>query len=182
MESIDATHLTQVLRTLLRAERKAPLRLVALDDACDARIVSERMVGADEGFVPLWQDRYVLAMPLGHALSLKTSVSLKDLDGVAFIERCACEALGEVAALLKRHKVRPETIAQAKTEDWAAALVASGLGCALLPFASAQQHKDIQTCEIEASSWNARWVWPMTSAARLAKGCRICWQISRPSD
>jgi DNA-binding transcriptional LysR family regulator len=149
MPSIDVARLMQVLKFFTRRGDAAPLRLVELADRADARIVSDRSLRKGESFTPLWQDRYVLAMPAGHPLTLKKTVAIEDLQGVAFVERCSCEALGDVMAALERHSVQPCIVAQAKSEDWAAAMVASGIGCALLPHESAAQYKEVKTREIE---------------------------------
>lgn len=149
MPSIDATRLMRVLKLFTRRAGVGPLRLVELADRADARIVSDRSLGKGESFTPLWQDRYVLAMPAGHPLTLKKAVAIDDLHGIAFVERCSCEALGDVMAMLERHSVQPCIVAQAKSEDWAAAMVASGIGCALLPHESAAQYREVQTREIK---------------------------------
>lgn len=53
-----------------------------------------------------------------------------------FIERCLCERQDEVSSFLQKYHIEPVPVARAKNEEWAVALVAAGLGVAIVPESS----------------------------------------------
>ena len=72
-------------------ESEIALRLVGIDEAADARIISKNIANAEEHFVPLWSERYVAALPPSHPLTLKERLRTADFAGVPMIDRCHCE-------------------------------------------------------------------------------------------
>jgi DNA-binding transcriptional LysR family regulator len=105
------------------------LRLVDADQPCDLRIVSRTLCTADEVFVPLWQERYVVALPRAHPLAAHPTLRGSDLAGAKLIARCHCEHAARFAGPGQRFDV----VAIAPTEEWALALVAAGVGLAIIP-------------------------------------------------
>ena len=71
------------------------------------------------GFVPLWEESYVLAVPEDHPLAVQETVGLADLHRVAFVERTHCELHAAWQAAMGRGEVVPEVRAQADNEAWA---------------------------------------------------------------
>jgi DNA-binding transcriptional LysR family regulator len=55
---------------------------------------------------------------------------------VRFIDRCLCEYHDDVSNFLKKNHIEPIPVARAKNEGWAVALVAAGLGVAVVPESS----------------------------------------------
>ena len=101
---------------------------------------------ADEHFVPLWVERYVAALPPSHPLTLKDRLRTADLAGVAMIDRCHCEQsefFGRAASASRQ----PAAIAE--SEDWAMALVAAGVGIAIVPEGVARANSDVAVREID---------------------------------
>src|SRR3984893_1368225 len=80
MRTLDLPRTIALLKPLTEASDVA-LRLVGAGEAADARIISKRMVRADEHFVPLWTDRYVAALPPSHPLTLKDRLRVSDFAG-----------------------------------------------------------------------------------------------------
>jgi DNA-binding transcriptional LysR family regulator len=115
------------------------LRLVGSNETADARIVSKAMLRAGEHFVPLWTERYVAALPPSHPLILKDRIHASDLAGVAMIDRCHCEQ----SEFFRRTEGRQEPVAVAESEDWAMALVAAGVGVAIVPEGVARANPDV---------------------------------------
>ena len=105
------------------------LRLVGDDEPCDARVIDRVSAAARETFVPLWRERFVVALPAAHPLTLKDRLRPADLVGLPLVERCHCEH----RALFARARHHFETVAVAQSEEWALALVAAGVGVAILP-------------------------------------------------
>ncbi len=100
---------------------------------------------ADEHFVPLWVERYVAALP-SHPLTLKERLRTADLAGVAMVDRCHCEQsefFGRAAAVVRQ----PAAIAE--SEDWAMALVAAGVGIAIVREGVPRANSDVAVREID---------------------------------
>jgi DNA-binding transcriptional LysR family regulator len=128
MRSLDIRRALELLRPLT-ALPDLHLRLVDAAERCDARLVSRSLVSKRETFVPIWTERYVVALPPTHELALRDSLRAADLIGLRVIDRCFCEHRERLA----RASIRLETVAIAQSEDWALALVAAGIGAAILP-------------------------------------------------
>ena len=144
MRTLDMPRTIALLKPLTSASDVA-LRLVGIHEAADARIVSRSMIDADEHFIPLWTDRYVAALPPSHPLTLKDKLRTSDFAGVAMIDRCHCEQ----SEFFNRTAQPRETVAIAESEDWAMALVAAGVGIAIVPEGVARANPDVAVREIE---------------------------------
>src|SRR6266852_1276814 len=144
MRTLDMPRTIALLKPLTAASDVA-LRLVGINEAADARIVSRGVVDADEHFIPLWTDRYVAALPPSHPLTLKDRLRTSDFAGVAMIDRCHCEQ----SEFFNRTAQPRETVAIAESEDWAMALVAAGVGIAIVPEGVAHANPDVAVREIE---------------------------------
>ncbi len=144
MRTLDMPRTIALLKPLTSASDIA-LRLVGIHEAADARIISRSMIDADEHFIPLWVERYVAALPPSHPLTLKDKLRTSDFAGVAMIDRCHCEQ----SEFFSRTAQPRETVAIAESEDWAMALVAAGVGIAIVPEGVARAHPDVAVREIE---------------------------------
>jgi len=145
MRTLDLPRTIALLRPLT-GQADVALRLVGMDDGADARIISKGLLHAEEHFVPLWVERYVAALPPSHPLTLKDRLRTSDFAGVAMIDRCHCEQ----SAFFKGTAQPRQTVAIAESEDWAMALVAAGVGVAIVPEGVARAHADVVVREIEA--------------------------------
>jgi DNA-binding transcriptional LysR family regulator len=76
---------------------------------------------------------------------LKDRLRVSDFAGVAMIDRCHCEQ----SEFFKRTTPPREPVAIAESEDWAMALVAAGVGVAIVPEGVARAHPDVVVREIE---------------------------------
>ena len=144
MRTLDVTR-TMALLKPLTGNPDVALRLVGVHDTADARIISKNIIDDDEHFVSLWVERYVAALPPSHPLTLKDRLRTSDFAGVAMIDRCHCEQserFGRAAAPRK-----PAAIAE--SEDWAMALVAAGVGVAIVPEGVARANPDVAVREID---------------------------------
>jgi DNA-binding transcriptional LysR family regulator len=144
MRSLDIPRMIALLKPLTGAP-EVRLRLVGANEAADARIVSRSMIDADEHFVPLWTDHYVAALPPSHPLTFKDRLTTSDFAGVAMIDRCHCEQ----NEFFSRTAGPRETVAIAESEDWAMALVAAGVGVAIVPIGVARANPDVVIREID---------------------------------
>ena len=144
MRTLDVPRTIALLKPLT-ARSDIALRLVASDDRADARIISKTMLRRDEHFAPLWSERYVAALPPSHPLTLKDKLRVSDLANVPMIDRCHCEQ----SEFFGRAAQRRQTAAIAQSEDWAMALVAAGVGVAIVPEGIARGNPDVAVREIE---------------------------------
>ena len=145
MRTLDMPRTIALLKPLTGTSDVA-LRLVGINERADARIISKNILKPDEHFIPLWVERYVAALPPSHPLTLKERLRTSDLAGVAMIDRCHCEQsefFGRAASATRR----PAAIAE--SEDWAMALVAAGVGIAIVPEGVARANPDVVVREIE---------------------------------
>lgn len=144
MRTLDVPRTIALLKPLT-ARSDVALRLVGHDERADARIISKSMLGDDEHFVPLWSERYVAALPPSHPLTLKERLRAADLADAPMIDRCHCEQ----SEFFGRATQRRPSAAIAQSEDWAMALVAAGIGIAIVPEGVAKGHPDVAIREIE---------------------------------
>jgi DNA-binding transcriptional LysR family regulator len=144
MRTLDVRR-TVALLTPLTGNADVALRLVGATDAADARIISRNMLAADEHFVSLWSERYVAALPPSHPLTLKDKLRTSDLASIPLIDRCYCER----SDVFRRHASPRKPAAIAESEDWAMALVAAGVGVAIVPEGIARANPDVAIRDIE---------------------------------
>jgi DNA-binding transcriptional LysR family regulator len=144
MRTLDIPRTIALLKPLTAAPDIA-VRLVGIDGTTDARIVSKSMIGADEHFIPLWVDHYVAAPPPSHPLTLKDRLRTSDFAGVAMVGRCHCEQ----SEFFGRDPQPRNTVAIAESEEWAMALVAAGVGIAIVPEGVARANPDVVVREID---------------------------------
>jgi len=149
MPAMSAGRIATFLKLLMQRIDRLTLRLVTLEEPAEARIISDRLLRKEERFVHLWNEKYVLALPHGHPLTLKAKIALSDLKGVKMIERCHCELHDEVSSVLARHQVVPDIVVRAQNEEWALALAAAGVGVAFIPEGSIRDTKDVVVRPIE---------------------------------
>jgi DNA-binding transcriptional LysR family regulator len=84
-------------------------------------------------------------LPPSHPLTLKDRLRTADLAGAAMIDRCHCEQ----SEFFGRAAQRRQSVAIAQSEDWAMALVAAGVGIAIVPEGVAKGNPDVAVREIE---------------------------------
>jgi len=148
MPFLQGQGMVLIIKELLATVPGLDLTIVDLHEEADARIVSSSLVAPNEAFHKLWQDQYVLALPLGHPLSLLKVVPLEMLNNIPFISRQPCD-LNEAWEFAKQKgNITVETKATVKTEDYALDLVAAGLGVSLVPSHSTDLRPDIVTCVV----------------------------------
>lgn len=125
-----------LLQEMVSTEQLAALRLQHLD----VGILRPTQVRAPLRSVCLLREPLVLALPAAHPLACAASVSLAQLDGESFIGfslRDAPYFNSMVEEVLHRARVQPRVVQRATQTHAVVALVAAGLGIALVP----------QTCE-----------------------------------
>lgn len=141
--------ITDLQRLLLHWRRElGQLALTLMDEpgqlaAADLALMPQGYEVAGQGFVPLWEEHFVLVTPPGHPLAVKERVSLMDLHGTALVERVQCELAAHWQAGADALHIVPDVRARVHSEEWALGLVAAGVGVSLLPLGAAAQRSDV---------------------------------------
>lgn len=149
MPFLSGERIGTIIKELLEKMQGLDLTIVDWNAPADVRIVSSNMVQQNERFHKLWTDEYVLAMPVGHPLSLQKVVSLQQIDRVPFISRTFCDAIESWNFALQEQGIHINTKATFSTEEYALDLVAAGLGISLVPSHSAISRTDIVTRKVK---------------------------------
>ncbi|RUO63754.1 LysR family transcriptional regulator [Pseudidiomarina insulisalsae] len=133
IRALGVERMSQLLRDFTAGVDGLELHLVEPDEEADARIITPRMLKAGEQFLPIWHDRFVLALPAGHPLALQEQITLAQMQGQALIKRTPCEAWSTFYPELVRQGIQPDIRADIHTIEYALGLVSAGVGCALVP-------------------------------------------------
>lgn len=83
--------------------------------------------------IPLFRERMMVAMPRDHRLAGQPSIRFADLARVPQIRRSRCEYNELIERLFRQHRTDCEIAFDSPRDDWALALIAGGLGFALMP-------------------------------------------------
>lgn len=126
------------------------LTLVDHNDSHDARIISQTLVHDEEEFEPIWHDRYVLAVPLGHPLSVESTIELSALDQLPFVSRQSCEGQSQLFYAMEKQGLTTNNRAKIQTVEYALGLVGAGVGAALIPNLHSVMTRD-DLCFVEIS-------------------------------
>jgi DNA-binding transcriptional LysR family regulator len=87
----------------------------------------------ENGDDALFEERYGVAMALGHPLAGRDAVAAEEIAGDTMIVRRHCEALPQVSRFFTARGVRPFMAARTISDDRAAAYVVAGLGITVMP-------------------------------------------------
>lgn len=135
--------ISQVLKTLLEAIPGLTFSLVNPSEAADLRFTCNSYTSDNDMFYPLWEDNYVIAMANNHWLAEFPSLSIKQIDRIAFISRKPCDIQESWDYLIQKRGLVMDVRAQVETEEYALDLVAAGLGISLIPEHSLRDRQDI---------------------------------------
>ena len=103
--------------------------------------------------IPLFRERMMIAMPRDHRLAGHPSIRFADLAGVPQIRRSRCEYNELVARLFRQHRIDREIAFDSPRDDWALALIARGLGLALMPQHSIDHPEVLSRPLVEPTLW-----------------------------
>ena len=140
---LSGSLISQVIKTMLDEVHGLTLKLVDESESADLRFTCQRYTTEEDVFYPLWEDDYVIAMPLDHWLADFPSLSIKQIDKQPFISRTPCDILESWNYLMQKQELTTDVRAQVKTEEYALDLVAAGLGISLIPEHSSRGRNDL---------------------------------------
>ena len=81
----------------------------------------------------LYAERYVVALPPGHAFAAREQICLRELDGERYIDRLACELSQSLTSCCAELGFELYATHRSSEEGWIESLVRAGIGLALLP-------------------------------------------------
>ncbi|MFT6266048.1 MAG: DNA-binding transcriptional LysR family regulator [Oleiphilaceae bacterium] len=105
-----------------KIQKQADLRLTTLNQ-CDK----------SETFISLGFEEYALLIPNNNLLAHQKKLSLNDLNEQNFIERIYCENQALFDQTISQFGLNIHTVAKVESEEWAHALVGTGLGLTFAP-------------------------------------------------
>lgn len=120
----------------LRVEEGTPERLMAKLEKRSidlAVLATPAPLAAPFESTPLYDERFVVALPAGHRLLSLQVVPLSLLDGESYLSRINCEYAGSIGETCASRGVRLHDAYASEREDWIQNLVSGGLGIAMVP-------------------------------------------------
>ncbi|HEX2554340.1 MAG TPA: LysR family transcriptional regulator [Microvirga sp.] len=108
-------------------------RLLAGD--LEVAIYCRPVEGPDERLhsLPLFRERFVIALPRGHRLSNLSEIRPEDLRGERYLNRANCEFNGWPGGIFTKPEVGCKMVYRSERDDWLLAMVSAGLGFGFLP-------------------------------------------------
>ncbi|SRR5579875_17026 len=143
LQSLSSICVSKLLSSFRRANPHVAIEVV--DGSCEQLIefLAEQELdtvltifdGKNSKFASrvLFEEPYLLAVPNDHPFAQRKSVQLTDFEGESFIVRTRCDLYEEVANLLAMRGIKIRVVYQTDQDDRALALVAAGIGVALVP-------------------------------------------------
>lgn len=83
--------------------------------------------------LPLYQERFVLAIPPDHPLAAKNVISCQDTHGEPYVSRANCEYFDHARKALHAAGVRWRKVFSSERDDWVQGMIKAGLGIGFFP-------------------------------------------------
>jgi LysR family hydrogen peroxide-inducible transcriptional activator len=137
---------SRMISFLARLRARVPAAELTLRETGGRVLVDELMEGAlDVAIValpdlperfdvhPLFTERYTVAFGPGHRFEGLNAVTLADLDGADYLMRLNCEFPDLRSNHYKLPAPKVNIVYSSEREDWIQAMLAAGIGCAVMP-------------------------------------------------
>ncbi len=122
---IEVSVVERPLMELLRALKEGEVEVALLHDP--------EQDNGDIRAEPIYQERYVVVLPPGHALAARDEIRLKDLSKQSYVDRLSCEMRELVMAKAAMEGVELYARVRSEHEDWVQGMVLAGMGFAFMP-------------------------------------------------
>jgi len=150
--SIRIGLIARILKTVVSELPDLEFRINDEQSDTDIRFTSNHLVTEGELFVPLWEENFVAALPGDNVLQVKKKLNLDELLEYPLIERTNCEFHTQMMKLITQNNNGISVAAKVDSEEWAIALVESGIGIAIVPESSIWGNDVIASCEISGKT------------------------------
>lgn len=117
---IEVSVVERPLMELLRALKEGEVEVALLHDP--------EQDNGDIRADPIYQERYVVVLPPGHALAARDEIRLKDLSKQSYVDRLSCEMRELVMAKAAMEDVELYARFRSEHEDWVQGMVLAGMG------------------------------------------------------
>lgn len=155
MCTIAPANLIELVRSLKASHPGVELQILdatagSLAERLDAGDLEVAIFCRPEGIaenhhsLPLYSERFVIAVSPDHPLAALETIRVRDLHGADYLDRIHCEQGEAVSAIFKEQGVVDRTVYTSDRDDWILAMAAAGLGYSFLPEQCAQ-HPGIVT-------------------------------------
>ena len=81
----------------------------------------------------LYEERYVVVLPVEHRLASAHAVALRDLSGEAYVDRLSCEMREMVMDVCAQRDIELYARFRSEREDWVQSMVMANMGFAFMP-------------------------------------------------
>ncbi|MDM5094010.1 LysR family transcriptional regulator [Aeromonas rivipollensis] len=133
MPDLSRRRLAGLLQRVQGVLPELDLTLSDYGTPADCRLTLDALRREDEIFLPLWEEDYVLCVPVGHPLAGRERLPLAELQHYDFIECPPCEAHQQTIGLLACDRLTLNLVAKAESKGLVMALVLAGVGISFLP-------------------------------------------------
>lgn len=160
---------------IVQEDTTAQLMKLLLACEIDFAIASQPIRDERMEVVELFSEELLLAMPPGHPLARKRTVSMSDLENEKFIVMKEGHCLGDqVLGFCNRRDLQPGISFRSAQLETIQALVRSGLGLSLIPVMAAQSNRsdapEYRSVQPPRPSRKIVAVWPRQRPLRRAAG------------
>lgn len=105
-----------------------------LKGALDVALMASPAPFGDEFHaMPLFEERFAVAMPHCHRLANSASVPCAELDGERYVNRANCEYYDAVSAVFAERGIKMREVFSSECDDWVVAMIKAATGVGLFP-------------------------------------------------
>jgi LysR family transcriptional regulator, hydrogen peroxide-inducible genes activator len=83
--------------------------------------------------IPLYKERFVIAVASGHRFERQNAVRLTDVEGESYLSRVNCEYRDHIRQLREDRGVEIRTVFRSERDDWIQTMTAAGMGFCVMP-------------------------------------------------
>ncbi|MFM5162010.1 LysR family transcriptional regulator [Aeromonas rivipollensis] len=148
MPDLSRRRLAGLLQRVQGVLPELDLTLSDYGTPADCRLTLDALRREDEIFLPLWEEDYVLCVPVDHSLASRERIPLAELQHHDFIECPPCEAHQQTIGLLACDRLTLNLVAKAESKGLVMALVLAGVGISFLPDGLVEDEPGLRTVAV----------------------------------
>ncbi|MDU1143385.1 LysR substrate-binding domain-containing protein [Aeromonas rivipollensis] len=148
MPDLSRRRLAGLLQRVQGVLPELDLTLSDYGTPADCRLTLDALRREDEIFLPLWEEDYVLCVPVDHSLASRERIPLAELQHHDFIECPPCEVHQQTLGLLACDRLTLNLVAKAESKGLVMALVLAGVGISFLPDGLVEDEPGLRTVAV----------------------------------
>lgn len=83
--------------------------------------------------LPLYRERFVVVLPIGHRLANQKEIRVADLEGEPYVNRVNCEMADFASHEFAKQGVSVRVVFRSERDDWVLGMIRSGMGWGFFP-------------------------------------------------